>query len=64
MYPMVSYPHDIVACEVTTGLAIVPMFTYCRLHFLFDGNELLVIRQQINQQRAQVNIVANTCRVE
>lgn len=57
----ILYPHDIIAREVTTSLAIVTMLTYCGLHFLFHGNELLVIRQQIDQQRAQIHIVANAC---
>lgn len=59
--PWILYPHDIIAREVTTSLAIVTMFTYCGLHFLFHGNELLVIWQQIDQQRAQIHIVANAC---
>lgn len=58
---MKAYPNYVIAYEITASLSIVPMLANGGLHLLLDSDELLVIRQKIHQQRAQINIVANAC---
>lgn len=37
------HPNDIVSIEITARVTIIPVLSYRRLHFFFDGKKLLVV---------------------
>lgn len=41
----ISYPHDVVANEEATRLAIITMIANCGLHFFFNSKKFFVVGQ-------------------